>query len=463
MSCLSIFSPRRWQFVLSRLAGLGLSALLLFISFNGDAVAARSPDNSNISATPANIGDSPNATAATLSPDQLVASVLKENPGIDALRAAADAASARIESAAALDDPMLSYLVAPNTAGAPRQGLNQNVQLSQRLPWPGTLDLRSHAATAEADSSEQQVLDLRMRLAALAKAAYAEWYYVDRAIAINAENISVVERLRGSAEAGYASGLSPQLDVLHAEVELGRLRQQALELAHRRHSAQARINTLQNRDPQTEVPSPAGLPSMTSLPAYTRLRDAAVARYPMLQSLDARVTASRDRRDLAHKNSYPQLNLVAGYNSLMNEPAKRLVVGIAINIPFGGNHRGEISEANARVREAEAKLADARNQLLGDIDQSLANANKAAETIDLYEKQLLPLARLSMQSAETGYSGGNGDFSKLISTEQQTLTMQLELERARADFFIQAASLDYQTGGALALQASSAPRQEGSP
>ncbi len=387
--------------------------------------------------------------AAGFSADVLVQQVLQRNPGIGAMRAAADAAGARVESAGALDDPMVSYAVAPNTAGGPRQGLNQNLQISQRFPWPGTLALRSKVAAAEAESADDQVADLCLRLAARARADYVEWYYVHRAVAINAEDSTLVRRLRSAAEAGYASGQKPQQDVLQAEVELVRLQKQAFELKRLRHTVQAKINALQNLDPAAEVPAPSGLPKAIPLPTRAALQDAALAHYPMLQSLAARVAARRARVDLAHKDYYPQVSVLAGYNSIMDLPAKRLTVGVSINIPFGANHRAEVSEGHARLRESEATLDDTRNQLLSDLEQTRATAAQKVETIQLYDSKLLPLTRLNLQAAEADYSNGSGDFLKLITAAQQNLMARLELARARADFFVQLASLDYQTGGAV--------------
>lgn len=381
------------------------------------------------------------------------------------MQAAADVASARIESAGALDDPMVSYAVAPNTAGGPGQGLNQNAQISQKFPWPGTLALRSRRATAEAESADQQVADLRLRLAALARADYAQWYYVHRALAINAENSTLVTHLRAVAETAYASGQSPQQDVLQAEVELVRLSNQELELRRLQHTVQAKINGLQNLDPDAQMPAPDELPGAIPIPTDAALRDKALAHYPLLQSLDARIAANRDRVDLAHKGYFPNVSVLAGYNSLMEMPAKRLTVGIAINIPFGGNHRGEVNEAKASLHESEARLADVRNQLLSDLAQTRATAIQSAATIQLYNGRLLPLIRLNMQAAEADYGSGSGagDFLKLITAQQQYLTAERELARARADFFTQLASLNYQTGGAIWPSPLSAPVRDSAP
>ncbi len=397
------------------------------------------------------------ATASTtqsgLTVEALVREVLARNPGIEAMRAAADAAGARVESAASLDDPMVSYLVAPRTAGAPQNRLNQNIQLSQKFPWPGTLDLRSRMASAQEQSSEQQLTDLRLRLAALTRADFAQWYYVQRALSINAGNQELLSRLRKVAETAYASGSAPQQDVLQAEVELTRLQNQALQLKRMRRTVRARINTLRNVDPQAELAAPAALPDPHPLPKYAALRDAALAGYPMLRSLDAQITASTDRVALAHKNALPQFTLMAGYNGIMDLPDKRLTVGVAINIPFGGNHRGEIAEANAHLREAQARLADMRSRLLGELDQAYAAATQAADSIDLFRQKLLPLARLNLRAAEADYSGGNGDFLKLITAERQYLATQLEIAKARSDFFTQLAALDYRTAGAVSAPA----------
>lgn len=402
------------------------------------------------------------AQATPLSADQLVHNVLQRNQGIDAMRAAAAGASAKIESAGALDDPMVSYAIAPETAGS-YSVPNQNLQVSQAFPWPGTLYLRRKVAAATAQSADEQVADLRLRLAANARADYAQWYYVHRALAINAQNQALVTRLRKVAEAAYASGQSPQQDVLQAEVELTRLQNQSLELKRLQRTVQAKIDALQDLPPETEVPRPADLPAEIPLPIEAAMQKSALARHPMLKSLDARVSASRSGVDLAHKGYYPKLKVMAGYNSLWDLPSKRLTVGVAFSIPFGGNHRGEVGEADARLQESEARLADARSQLLSDIDQSYAKATQAVATIRLYRGKLLPLAKLNLRAAEADYSGGNGDFLKLITAEQEDLQAQLELARARADFYTQLASLNYQTGGSLWPTPVSATQVEANP
>jgi len=386
---------------------------------------------------------------------QLVKTVLFRNPGLSAMRSAVEAVHAKIGPAGALDDPMLAYALAPETVGGfrtpggRRRGLNQRIGLSQAIPWPGTLDLRSKAAVAETESVAQRLSDFRLQLAERTRAAYAEWYYVQRALAVNAENRTLMARLRGVAETAYGTGQAPQQDVLQAEVELTRLQNQTLEIERRRSTVQAGINGLLNRDPQAPLPLPWVLPPAGKLPDYANLRQMALARYPALKRLDAEIAADQDRVDLARKGFYPDFKLSAGYNSLWDAPEKQFTVGAAINIPIGARHQGELEEANARLRQSRAERLDARASLLSSLDQSYRTARQARDSIALYADRLLPLARLNMKAAEADYSNGTGDFLKLITAEQQYLAAKLELARWRADFFTQFAALDYRTGGAL--------------
>jgi hypothetical protein len=84
-----------------------------------------------------------------LTADDLASWVLEVNPGLSAIRSAAEAAAYRVDSAGSLDDPMLRYAVAPLTYDADRS-LNQVLDFSQKFPWPGTLAAREAAARHEA-------------------------------------------------------------------------------------------------------------------------------------------------------------------------------------------------------------------------------------------------------------------------------------------------------------------------
>jgi len=384
----------------------------------------------------------------TLNPVLFVHAVLEKNRDIKVQNAVHSAAVARITSAGALDDPMVSYAAAPETAGMPI-GYRQSIQFSQAIPWPGVLSLRERAATAEAGSAEYQFADTRLRLAAKARATYADWYYVHKALAINATDITLVGHLKSVARAAYASGQAPQQDVLRAEVELLRLQNQALELNRRETAVQAEVNQLLDATPDAPVAPPGDLPEPPLAATLDTLTSAVLAQNPALKGWDKQIAASHDRVELAEDGFLPNFNFIAGDNQLMAPWQKQYTVGVAINIPIGAKHSGDLDEAHAKLNQSQQHYFAVRDRLLADLNQTYAAVKQLRSTIDLYDKQLVPVADLDLHAAEADYSNGSGDFTKLIAAEQQYLMVGLERERARADYFTEFAALDYQTGGTI--------------
>lgn len=395
-------------------------------------------------------------SADRLNPDKLVEQVLSANAGLAAMRSAVDAAEARIEPAGALPDPRLRVTTAPRTfdgfttpAGEDR-GISGIVELSQEVPWPGTLGLRADAARREAAAAGDSVEALRLRLEARTLEHYAQWAYVHRALEINAANQDLVDELRRIAENRYAAGLASQQDVLQAEVELQRLKKQALVFARLEDAVCARLNALLNRDADRRLPPPAGLPAPRALPDYAALRDAALRRHPELARMDELLAANRAREGLAEKAFYPDLNLIVRNNDYRPASETRSEFGLSINLPLDrSKRRAALDAARADSMRLRYERQDTRARLLADLRQASTNARKAAETIALYETELIPRTLENLSAARSEYGAGGGAFLDVITAEQLKLEAELELESARADYFAALAELKRWTGGEL--------------
>ncbi|MGH8496340.1 MAG: TolC family protein [Gammaproteobacteria bacterium] len=406
-------------------------------------------------AAPAEARD-PLAGLERVSAETLTEAVLARNAGLDALRAALVAARARVVPAGSLEDPMLTYGFAPQTVdgfrtpGGDFRGPNQRIEVSQAFPWPGKLDLREKAARFEADAAGEDIEALRLELTAAAKAAFAEWHYVDRALGINAATGELVDELRSSAESRYAAGIASQQDVLQAEVELERLKAERFRLERMRREITARLNALLNRPPQNPLPAPAGLPDARPVPSFEILRAAALAEHPELQFLNDRIAATETRAELAEKEFLPDFRVFTGYNSLWDENIKRWIVGASINVPIGRDKRhAALDEARANTRRLEAELADRRATLLGALEESRAAVAESVATVALYREELIPLSMENLSAAGAAYGAGGGRFLDVIVAEQRALEAQLGLERAKSDYLNHRAELERWTGGAL--------------
>lgn len=382
--------------------------------------------------------------------DQLVTWVWQQNPGVAELNAAAEVAVHRIEPAGALDDPTLGYVFAPETLGTDGgngQGLNQKVEFSQKIPWPGTLAARQSVAEHHAEMAQQDIELLRLQLAATAKSAYAEWYFIQRSLQIHHATRQLLKELRAAVEVRYAAGKSLQQDVLHVEVEEAKLDRHLLQLKRIEASVKAQINALLNRGTTSLLPKPDGIVNLTMVPVLSDLEREALISHPELRRIDSQVSVNSSEVDLAQKAFYPDLRFTAGYNSLWNDPDKRTMLGLSINIPLdGGKRKAALNGAKASARRARSQLDNLSAQLTGELSQAHAATVESVDAVQLYEKRLLPLAHDYFEAALTDYESGTGSFLSVITAEREKLAIEEALERSRADLLRHTAMLERWTG-----------------
>ncbi len=393
---------------------------------------------------PASLGAGQPITA-----EQLAAWVLEANPGLAAARAAAESAAYRVDLAGALDDPMLSYGAAPGTANSNR-GLNQKLDFSQKIPWPGTLAAREAAARHEAVAADRDVEALRLQVVARAKSAYAEWRFVDEGVAIHHATQALLDDLIAIARTRYAAGRASKQDVLQAEVERTDLDNQLLRLVRQQTSVQARINALLNRAPDTPLPEAAPMPLQTAPPAFEELQTLALARHPEISRLDAQISASKSRVTLAEKAFYPDFRVGVSYNSLWDDSDKRSIVGVSINLPLDRSKRkSELNRTRADTRRAQWSLVERRAELLADLAQARAEVFEAQASVALYQDELVPLSAEYLETALADYRSGSGAFLNVITAERRRLSTDLALARARADYTRRLAELERWVGGPI--------------
>ena len=393
---------------------------------------------------PASLGAGQPITA-----EQLAAWVLEANPGLAAAQAAAESAAYRVDLAGALDDPMLSYGAAPGTANSNR-GLNQKLDFSQKIPWPGTLAAREAAARHEAVAADRDVEALRLQVVARAKSAYAEWRFVDEGVAIHHATQVLLDDLIATARTRYAAGRASKQDVLQAEVERTDLDNQFLRLVRQQTSVQARINALLNRAPDTPLPEAAPMPLQTAPPAFEKLQTLALARHPEISRLDAQISASKSRVTLAEKAFYPDFRVGVSYNSLWDDSDKRSIVGVSINLPLDRSKRkSELNRTRADTRRAQWSLVERRAELLADLAQARAEVLEAQASVALYQDELVPLSAEYLETALADYRSGSGAFLNVITAERRRLSTDLALARARADYTRRLAELERWVGGPI--------------
>ncbi|MFV2055507.1 MAG: TolC family protein [Thiohalomonadales bacterium] len=407
------------------------------------------------------VSDAPFTNLKQLSATRLVSAVLHRNSDVPAMQATWQATQARITQAGALDDPMLSYLIAPQTLSQDNMDFGQKFSISQRLPWSGKRGLREKISRFESEASFENITRARLRLTQASQLAFSDWYFVHAALRINKVNQSLLQEFQDIAEIKYAAGRTSKQDVLRAEVEVALLEHRNIVLQTQRREVLSIMNTLLQRRPDLSLPPPGPVSTERTLTTIDQYRRQALLTHPDLRALQARIRANRGRLDLSEANFYPDIILSAAYNSLWNQQEKRLSVGAAINIPLRDKRRAARDEARAHSLQLDANQKTTVAHILDILQRAYARVDENRHVLSLYAERLLPLAEENLAAAQSDYEAGNGSFLDLISAEKNLMQTQLQLEQARADYQRRWANLEHASGGSLTEQVNTQKKPSG--
>jgi outer membrane protein TolC len=390
-------------------------------------------------------------TLAELTADDVVREVLVHNPSLAQMAAAYQAASARYPQVTSFDDPVVGAGTAPGAWKSDTVGGGYRLDVAQRYPWPGKLELRGANARAEASAAGQDLDDVRLQLVESARSAFYDYFFVGRALVVNDEGLALLQEFRRNAESRYTTGLTPQQDVLQADVEIGRQRERLLTLERMRQVAIARINTLMHQSPDAALPPPPKkLPVDDRLHEPTALRCAALARRPDLLALSNRVAADQASLALAQKDYKPDLEVMAGYDTFWQERPLRGMVGVRMNVPVRLARRdAAVTEAQARLAQRQAELARLTDQTNYEVQQAYAQVRESEQTVRLYQDTILPAAEANIKAAQSAYVTNRIPFLSLVEAQRNLVGLRDRYYEAVAEFFRRRATLERVSGGPL--------------
>jgi len=383
-----------------------------------------------------------------LAEDQFIETVLTRNPSVAQMVAAWQAASARYPQVTSLDDPMAGAKIGPGSIGADSVDFAYMLEISQKIPFPGKLNLKGQAALAEAGAAGRDVEDIRLQLVELARSAFYDYYLVARALEVNRENLALLNEFKKNAQSRYATGLVSQQDMLQAEVEIGREQERTLTLEETHGIAVARINTLMHLPPDQPILSPPStLPSRPPVADVRLLRDQALSARPDVQALLARVRAEEANVGLARKEFCPDFELMAGYDAFWQEKPLRPQVGVRLNLPIRQDRRyAGVAEAEAKLAQRRAELDRLVDQMAFQVQEAYEKVRKAERAVLLYEKTLRPAAKANVDSAQSAYVTGKIPFLSLIEAQRQKTTIQDRYYETVADYHRRWATLERVVG-----------------
>jgi len=392
----------------------------------------------------------------------LVAEALARNQTVAQRQAAVRAATLRIRPAGTLPDPTLSVgvmdLALPHFAFNQSDFTEADAELSQEIPWPGSLGARSGVMRAAAAGARAEAGTVRREVATAMAAAYYRLRYVVTALETLRRQLELLNVAVQLSTTRYATGTAPQSDPLQAKLARDRLRSEAFALESERVAALAALNALRSRAPGESIgvaPIDPGVMRAAAVPLLPAdsLVALAVAAHPRLAARRAAVEQATQSIRVERLGARPDFTLSARYGYRPVVSGSNLpdffsaFVGVRLPIWAWRKQNRLADAARADSAAAAAELRDTELQLSRDVTETAARVQTGEQRLVLLVDGVVPNARGTVESVLRSYEVGRAEFLTLLSVEDALYRAELEAVTVAADYATQLVMLRQLTAG----------------
>ena len=135
------------------------------------------------------------------------------------------------------------------------------------------------------------------------------------------------------------------------------------------------------------------------MPLADGLQRFAVQQRPDLAAEAARIRADEAALNLADKEFYPDLEVVAKYDAFMPEEF-RPQVGLNLNVPIRRTRRcAALNEAAAKLQQRRAEYESRLDEIQFDVQSAAERLAEQRTVLRLYVEKVLPAAEANIRSA----------------------------------------------------------------
>lgn len=369
----------------------------------------------------------------------------------------------------ALADPKLDNTAWPITSSAPQAANGRfanSLTVSQQFPWFGKLQLRGQVAACDAQIALTELAEAELRVAEEVKTTCYELVYFREATRITTDNQRFLEEYVTLTGTLYKVGKASQQDVLRAQVELDRLKNQLIELGRQTQAAQADLARLLSTSPASDL-RPVGGRAARAIPEQIdHLYRLAIESRPELRGRLLAIDRDRERVDLAKLDFYPDVNVGVNWTAVTTNAAlsrtangsDNIGFGVGINLPIWREklHAG-VRQANARVAESAWRYEASRDDTLRGVRRLTVQARALERQIELLQNDIIARAEQTLKTSEADYRVGKVSALQVLDNFTELLRFRIQLAQFESMLGQTLASLERVIGTELARPSEAPP------
>lgn len=323
--------------------------------------------------------------------DKAVETAVARNPEVLAAQARLEAARGRTLQLRSRPEPAVTASV----EGIPIPGLKKDgdeteihLGLEQAFEYPGKRSLRTEIGRRDEEIAAAELDRVRLLVGAAVKRAYWSAVFARNAAEALERSSSRLDALIDDLQAKYRSGSSAYADLLRARAEKARLRNQILDQAREKRTAELALSELLGRQADEPLVLVTALPYVPLLADAATLVERARAALPSFRIAALRTAQADSAVKLAGLANRP--DFLAGV-LLPSVRPNAWGVSFGMTLPFlrPGRARGRLQEATAEAEAGRWAAAALDRRVRTAVESAYAAAKSAEEQVLVYEQSLL--------------------------------------------------------------------------
>jgi outer membrane protein TolC len=349
--------------------------------------------------------------------DDLLQYALLNDPKAEAAYYEWSAAVASITVARSQPDPMLTFGLSI-AGGVPSLSATLMSDPGMNWPGPGKLPLRADAAYGDAMKKRAAFETELLGTALAVKRAYYQMWVLEEQILWTREVLVLMGNFEEIARQRLAVGKVTQQDVLRAQIERERLKNQLANFEDSRATVAARLRSALGMGPTEALPdfTPRLNPESANFTEQSLL-ETALARNSRLKEMRGEVTQAIALYQLARKSNVPDYSW--GIGAGVGPGPVSIMPSFGITLPVWRDKiAAEISQGRSNADAAKARLSAEELDLAVRFAEAAYAWREADRAVDLFGNQLLPRARAALDSARGGYVTGIAGFTDILDAER---------------------------------------------
>ena len=365
----------------------------------------------------------------SLTIEEAVRVVIKNNPELKAFEKEIDAGSARIRQEQLLPNP--SVFMETEDGSFKSFGFGKtyksSIGIEQTVPLGGKIGARTAVARKEKEIAILIYENKLRDIVAETKKVFTTILFAQQLVKIVSDNRDIAQKLLDVAKIRVEALAAPETELIKAEIELSGAQISFSNAEFELVQAEQQLHNLMgNVDVKIKNYHGELRRTLPELPA-PRIEQIAIASYPELLHAQKTRELAQTQHDLAKADRYPDIDISisTGREHIELENNTVFQWSIALPLPLFNRNQGRIQETRAYVLKAEKEYESSLNTIRSKIRRTIILSENSVHQVRMYEEKVLPNAEKSLELMSEGYKEGKFTYIELLDA-QRTLTQTRE-------------------------------------